>query len=93
MDKNYKKSNTKMFLSIDAILQITFSLQIYQLSAITLFRIFPIDSISLSIKSPTAKNSAGFLCIPTPDGVPVKITSPGFKVIDLKSMSEIREAK
>lgn len=56
----------------------------YGESAITLFEIFPMDSISLSIKSPTARNSAGFRCIPTPDGVPVKITSPGFSVMHLK---------
>lgn len=34
--------------------------------------------------SPTAKNSAGLRCIPTPLGVPVKITSPGFNVMHLK---------
>lgn len=58
----------------------------YSVSAMTLLRIFPRDSISLSIKSPTAKNSAGLRCIPTPDGVPVKITSPGFKVMDLQNI-------
>lgn len=46
--------------------------------------IFPSDSISLSITSPALRNSAGFLCIPTPAGVPVKITSPGRSVIDLE---------
>lgn len=57
---------------------------LYGVSGATLFEIFPIDSISLSIKSPTAKNSAGLRCIPTPAGVPVKITSPGFNVMHLK---------
>lgn len=60
----------------------------YAESATTLLRIFPIDSISLSIKSPGAKNSAGLRCIPTPDGVPVKMTSPGFKVIVLNECNK-----
>lgn len=46
---------------------------------------FPKPSISLSMISPGFKYSGGLRCIPTPFGVPVRMTSPGFKVIDLKS--------
>lgn len=63
--------------------KIKFYCKIY--GATTLLMIFPSDSISLSITSPALRNSAGFLCIPTPAGVPVKITSPGRRVIDLKN--------
>lgn len=50
----------------------------------TVLRIFPTDSISESITSPTFRNCGGLRCIPTPLGVPVKMTSPGFNVMHLK---------
>lgn len=40
--------------------------------------------ISLSNMSPLFRYSSGDLHAPTPDGVPVNITSPGYKVTILK---------
>lgn len=49
-----------------------------------MFFSLPIPSISLSNTSPGLRYSAGFLCIPTPAGVPVRIISPGYSVTILK---------
>lgn len=46
--------------------------------------IFPMPSISLTRTSPAFKNSGGFLLMPTPAGVPVRIKSPGYSVTILK---------
>lgn len=59
-------------------------LELYGESAITVFRMVPTDSISDWMTSPAARNSAGLRCIPTPLGVPVRITSPGVNVMVLK---------
>lgn len=48
------------------------------------FLSLPIPSISLSRTSPGLRNSCGFLWTPTPAGVPVRITSPGYKVTILE---------
>jgi len=47
----------------------------------TLFTQLPTPSKATSTTSPSLSQSWGFLPIPTPDGVPVKITSPGSRVV------------
>ena len=40
----------------------------------------PIPSIATLTTLPTPRNSGGFMALPTPLGVPVRITSPGNSV-------------
>ena len=47
----------------------------------------PIPSISLSRMSPLCRNSGGLRCMPTPAGVPVRMTSPGYNVTILKQQT------
>lgn len=54
------------------------------------FLIFPMPSISLTRTSPAFKNSGGFLLIPTPAGVPVRIKSPGYSVTILQLQKKNR---
>lgn len=49
------------------------------------FLSFPNPSISLSKTSPAFRNCGGFLCTPTPEGVPVRIKSPGYNVTILQN--------
>lgn len=50
----------------------------------THFSVFQFPQFRFSSTSPTERNSGGFLCTPTPAGVPVSIKSPGYKVTILK---------
>ena len=53
-------------------------------SLITGFTSWPSPSISLTITSPGFRYSGGLRYMPTPPGVPVKMTSPGRRVMPLK---------
>ena len=49
-------------------------------SILTGFESRPSPSISMTQLSPSARNFGGLRCIPTPPGVPVRITSPALSV-------------
>ena len=67
------KANLSFILSVILCLYIN-SINCDYCSLVTLFFKMPISGISISTVSPCAIG-------PTPEGVPVKITSPGIKVI------------
>src|SRR6267378_7670341 len=56
-------------------------------SAITLFSILPIPSISIRTTSPTFSHFGGFIAAATPPGVPVETTVPGIRVNTVERVS------
>uniref|UniRef100_A0A0E9PCL0 Uncharacterized protein n=1 Tax=Anguilla anguilla TaxID=7936 RepID=A0A0E9PCL0_ANGAN len=56
-------------------------------SQITVLRMTPISSISHSTTSPFLRKTGGFRNTPTPEGVPVRKTSPGHSVTNCETQA------